>query len=321
MSSRTPRTRRLGRFIGGTAGGRLVLRRPAAASRSRAASTPPRVQTPVSGSTSSTRSAASLVAGNVGGDRADLLVSGHHQEGRRTAIGLHAGEIEAGLVLREFARAMRTHRAAAMLVGIDQRRQRDRRTRSRDRAAGAVRAGNERSGRKPVATTSSSTMTLRAPQQARGRRSRGAPSAMRCETRNPVSTLILPAATSAAKCAPSSPRAASLSLAPPPNALAGSLPRSSQIGLRARRFVRKLHEIDQRADRGMAGAEHRDGLAGVAGTVAAEHVRHAVGDRSAASRLADRRQDRWRPPDWARTRCRTRRSRRRRAAIFGPLPF
>ncbi|KAG5725316.1 hypothetical protein E4T56_gene8649, partial [Termitomyces sp. T112] len=74
-----------------------------------AASTPPREQTPFSR------------------DRADLLLTGHHEEGRRAAIGLHAGEIEARLVMGELACTVRTHRAAAVLVGIDQRRESDRR--------------------------------------------------------------------------------------------------------------------------------------------------------------------------------------------------
>ena len=64
-----------------------------------------------------------LVAGDVGNDRAHLLIAGHHQERRRAAVGLHAGEVEAGLGLRQLARAMRTHRAAAVQIGIDQRRQ------------------------------------------------------------------------------------------------------------------------------------------------------------------------------------------------------
>ena len=74
---------------------------------------------------------------------------------------------------------------------------------------------------------------------------------MRCETRNSLSTLIRPAVTNAAKAAPSSPRATSLSFAPPPKALAGSLPRNSQIGRVLRRLFGELCQIGQRADRGM----------------------------------------------------------------------
>ena len=57
------------------------------------ARTPP--QTPVSGSCSSTRSAASLVAGQGGGDGADLLVPGGQQERRRPPVGLHPDQVEA----------------------------------------------------------------------------------------------------------------------------------------------------------------------------------------------------------------------------------
>ena len=49
------------------------------------------------------------------------------------------------------------------------------------------------------------------------------------ETRKPVSTQILPSITSLAKAVPKAPRAASLSLAPPPNAFSGLSPRSSQM--------------------------------------------------------------------------------------------
>src|SRR5689334_11969117 len=36
------------------------------------------------------------VTGDVGHDGADLLVSGHHEERRRAAVGFHAREVEAG---------------------------------------------------------------------------------------------------------------------------------------------------------------------------------------------------------------------------------
>ena len=81
-----------------------------------------------------------LVAGDVGHDRAHLLVAGHHQKRRRAAIGLHAGEVEAGLGLRQLARAMRTHRAAAVQIGIDQRRQDRADIRAPDQARCAARA-------------------------------------------------------------------------------------------------------------------------------------------------------------------------------------
>src|SRR3546814_1989158 len=52
-----------------------------------------------------------------------LLMAGGEQEGGRAAIALHADQEQARLGLRELGRAMRPHRAAAMQVGIDQRRQ------------------------------------------------------------------------------------------------------------------------------------------------------------------------------------------------------
>jgi hypothetical protein len=55
--------------------------------------------------------------------RAHLLVTGGHQEVRGAAITLGADTVIPGLGVRQFAVAMRAHRAAAMLVRVDQRRQ------------------------------------------------------------------------------------------------------------------------------------------------------------------------------------------------------
>ena len=54
-----------------------------------------------------------------------------------------------------------------------------------------------------------------------------------------------------------------------------------------RRLGREPREIGQRADRRMAGAEHGDGLAGIARAILAQHIRHAVGDPVRRLRLAD----------------------------------
>ena len=67
-----------------------------------------------------------LVAGEVGGDRADLLVAGGQKEGRRTAVALHANQEQARLGLGELGGAVRAHGPARVLVGVDQRRQRPR---------------------------------------------------------------------------------------------------------------------------------------------------------------------------------------------------
>ena len=154
-----------------------------------------RLQTPVSGSTSSTRSRRVPVAGDVGNDRAHLLVARHHQERRRATVGLHAGEVEAGLGLRQFARAMRPHRAAAVQIGIDQRRQDGGHSSAGSNEMRSSRR-NDRSGRNPVATISSSTSTCR-PQQVDPAPSLSfSPVPLICVRRNLASTRTPPARTS-----------------------------------------------------------------------------------------------------------------------------
>jgi hypothetical protein len=54
------------------------------------------------------------------GDRADLLIAGEEQEGRRAPIALDAHRIKPGLGMSELAVTMRRHRAAEMLIRIDQ---------------------------------------------------------------------------------------------------------------------------------------------------------------------------------------------------------
>ena len=82
------------------------------------------LQTPVSGSTSSTRAAASLSPAISATIERTCSIARHGQKRRCAAIRLHAGNVEAGLGMLKFARAVRPDGAAAMLVGIDQRRQR-----------------------------------------------------------------------------------------------------------------------------------------------------------------------------------------------------
>ncbi len=62
------------------------------------------------------------------------------------------------------------------------------------------------------------------------------------------------------------------------------------MDFRCRRLILQAREIDQRANSRMTGTEHRDSLAGVACTIAAQHVGHAVGDAFLNLALADRRQ-------------------------------
>jgi hypothetical protein len=48
---------------------------------------------------------------------------GRQQEGRRAAVRLHADQEQPRLRLRQLEGAVRAHRAAGMLVRVDQRRQ------------------------------------------------------------------------------------------------------------------------------------------------------------------------------------------------------
>ena len=77
-------------------------------------------QTPVSGKHQPHIVGRRHIARDCRGDRADLLIAGEEQEGRRAAIALDADRIEAGLGMGELAVAVRRHRAAGMLIRIDQ---------------------------------------------------------------------------------------------------------------------------------------------------------------------------------------------------------
>ena len=68
-----------------------------------------------------------VVSGQRGGDGADLLVAGHGQEGGGAAVALHADEVDAVLVVAEHVGAVRVDGAAGVDVGVDERRQLDRR--------------------------------------------------------------------------------------------------------------------------------------------------------------------------------------------------
>ena len=101
--------------------------------------------------------------------------------------------------------------------------------------------------------------------------------------------LKFPAANKHANCAPSSPRATSLSLAPPPNAFVGSPPRRIQnqllvSGISAARRVRSIRVPI--ADRPTPSS--RQAPTGIASTVPSEHIRHAIGDFCAGILFTDR---------------------------------
>ena len=162
-----------------------------------------------------------------------------------------------------------------MLVGIDQRRQRDR---AFDRRIEPDAQFAHEVEVRPEARRDDEFVDddLTAEQPERGGHDEAR--AVGDEMRNAKFAfhLIRPAAPTA-KAAPSSPRATSLSFAPPPKALAGSLPRNSQIGWVSGACSASF-KIGQRTDRGMSRSQHRDRLAGIARAVFAEHVRHAVSD-------------------------------------------
>ena len=63
------------------------------------------------------------VAGNRAHHRPHLLIPGPHQERRRPSVALHADHEEVGIGLLELLRTVRWNRAAAVHVGIDERRQ------------------------------------------------------------------------------------------------------------------------------------------------------------------------------------------------------
>ena len=77
-------------------------------------------------------------------------------------------------------------------------------------------------------------------------------------------------------------------------------------------------QVDDGADGRMAGAEHGNGLAGIAARARGPARRACRRRCDPRARPRRRRRGRWRPPDWASTRCRRHRSRRRRAASRGP---
>lgn len=68
-----------------------------------------------------------VVAGEGGGDAADLFVAGHREESRGAAVGLHPDEVDAGFGVGEFAGAVRHDRAAGVHVGVDLAGEPDRR--------------------------------------------------------------------------------------------------------------------------------------------------------------------------------------------------
>ena len=67
-----------------------------------------------------------MVAGQGGGDAADLLVPGHRQERRGAAVALHPDQEHIRLRMGQFGDPVRVDGAAGVHVRVDQRRQLDR---------------------------------------------------------------------------------------------------------------------------------------------------------------------------------------------------
>ena len=245
-----------------------------------------RLQTPVSGSTSSTRSGSLAVAGDVGGDRTHLFVSRQHQEGWRAAVGFHAGEIEARLVLRQFPRAVRPHGAAAMFVRIDQRRQRDRaldgRVEPDAQFAHEIQLGAKTRGHDEFVDDDLAAATGRARADDEARAVGG-------ELRNPEFAFHLDSSCGH-QCGKRRAKLAAggkLVVRATAKGFRGIVASQQPDRLGLRRLFREFRQIGQRADRGMSGAEHRDGLAGIARAVFSQHVGHSVGDPVRGLRLAN----------------------------------
>ena len=62
-----------------------------------------------------------LIAGQMSGNRTNLLIAGEQEECRRAAVTLNSSNEIARLGVREFPPAMRRHGSAGMDVWIDQR--------------------------------------------------------------------------------------------------------------------------------------------------------------------------------------------------------
>ena len=239
----------------------------AAAGRLRSASNRPAPpQTPVSGRTSSTRSAASWSPAMRGGDGADLLVAGQREERRGAAVALHPDQVHARLGLGQLARrragrrcrtSARSGRSAAP-------------ARAGPAAPGRGRAG-PRTGRTGRAGTRSARRPRR-PGRAGAPSTTPAPAARRrsrstAAVRNPVTVLMCPASTAACGArSPSAPRAGQLV-----GVAAAEGGADLRRGAAASRtcvpgsLLGELGERDQRGERGVAAAGDGDALAGVAG--------------------------------------------------------
>ena len=229
------------------------------------------------------------VAGDRGGDGADLFIAGQQQEGRRAAIALDADRVEAGLGMRQLAMTMRRHRAAGMQIRIDQRAERlgalepriEIETQlARQRQIRTLPGG----GDDPIDRSDPARAVGRlALDDDRRRLPRSA------ATANPVSSVTRPLSTSSLTFAPSSPRAGNWSASPP-------------LKMRAR-FVLRVAQRTTCAGRSSASARvraarwrpsgrsrRRASYARIDVPIAAENVGNAIGDPIGEFRFARRRQ-------------------------------
>ena len=171
-----------------------------------------------------------MVAGDGGGDAADLLVAGQGEErwARGRSTSCRPGRSPARV--RELACAVRVDGAAGVHVGVDQRGELRSAPGAPGRGRAGPRTGTTRSGRKPVTTTTSSTRSTTWPSTRRQHQpSVGSPlrpprCGSRCRVRTSRDSATCPGALARARRA-----AGSWSLSPPPKA-SPTAPRRTQPG-------------------------------------------------------------------------------------------
>ena len=205
------------------------------------------------------------VAGQRGDDRADLLVAGAQQEGRRAAVALHADHVDAGVGVRELVDAVRRHatrRSAGWGRSAVRARGRPRRGR---RGRAAARRAASRSGRKPVAaiTSSADDLALAVGEHEPSRRAVDT-----ARVWKPAASATEPSATSSRTAEPSAPRAGSWSSPPPPYLRPGAPAADRPHDLGRGLGVAQRDQVEDRVERRVAAADDQHALAGVARAIA-----------------------------------------------------
>ena len=218
-----------------------------------------------------------MIAGDLGDDGANLLVAGHHQEGRRAAIGLRADDHEAGFGLRELGNAMRRNGAAGMEVGIDQRRQLRRRLDGRvelDAKLAQEREIGPEAGRHHDAIDVEGER-LAAEQRRRPVRRLARRHALAAKG----ASIVQPAVVHGPLCG--KPERAALRqfvVEAATEQLVDAVAAQRPEDLGPRLLLLQLHQRQRDVDGRMAAADHQNAPAGIAVPLGLRHVRNAVGD-------------------------------------------